>query len=273
MPAPMATPIDPAAADLFGRAGLHHLGVVLHREVDLGQFGLDVGRHFRHGTTVDRGHDVQSARHGLPLNARRCLRDPYVRNPAQPDMSAGGPVDQQVADGLDAQAGLRHALNDDVEDLLLLEHAADLNALEQRGLGATDIARTDAESLGLLQVDLDLDGRLGRLRLHLGLDDAVDLGHQILDAFTLLGENLRILSVQSHRDRGAQPGQEIETVGRDLVRSLVERADIAKLLGRVRRHLSRYPGHGDRRLLDQFDRVLVIDIGFHARPRRRWSSH
>ena len=122
-------------------------------------------------------------------------------------MTAARPVDQQVADVLDAAAGLRHALDDDVEHLLLLEHAADLDALEQGGLRTTDIARADAESLGLLQVDLDLDVRLGRLRLHLGLDNAVDLRHQILDPLTLLGEDLRILSVQSDSDRGVQPGQ------------------------------------------------------------------
>ncbi len=160
----------------------------------------------------------------------------------------------------------RHALNDDVEHLLLLEHAADLDALEQGGLRTTDIARADSESLGLLQVDLDLDVRLGRLRLHLGLDDAVDLRHQIFDPLTLLGEDLRILSVQSNSDRGVQSGQEIETVARDLVRSLIERADVAELLGRVGRHLGGHPRHGDRGLLDQFDRVFVLDIGFHRDP-------
>ena len=72
---------------------------------------------------------------------RRRLADPHVGDVAEADVTAAGPVDQQVADVVDAAARLRRALDDDVEDLLLLEHAADLDALEQRGLRAAHVAR------------------------------------------------------------------------------------------------------------------------------------
>ena len=57
-----------------------------------------------------------------------------------------GPVDQQVAHVLDAAAGAGRTLDDDVEDLLLLEDAADLDALQQRGLRPAHVTRRDAEA-------------------------------------------------------------------------------------------------------------------------------
>ena len=53
--------------------------------------------------------------------------------------------------------GVRGTLHDDVEDLLLLEHAADLDALQQRRAGAANETGRDAEALRLVQVHLDLD--------------------------------------------------------------------------------------------------------------------
>ena len=47
------------------------------------------------------------------------------------DVAAVGPVEQQGADGLGVLRDGRVALHDDVEDLLVLEHAADQDALQQ----------------------------------------------------------------------------------------------------------------------------------------------
>ena len=71
-----------------------------------------------------------------------------------------GCVDQHVADALDATSGGRRAPHDDIEHLLLFEDAADLDALQQRRLGATHVTRGEAERLCLRKVDLDLDRRL-----------------------------------------------------------------------------------------------------------------
>ena len=61
-----------------------------------------------------------------------------------------------------AVARLRRALNDNLEHLLLLEHVADFDALQDGGSGTPHIAGLDACLLSLRQIYLDLgDGLFG----------------------------------------------------------------------------------------------------------------
>ena len=86
--------------------------------------------------------------------------DAHVRDLAERHLPAVGPVDQQVADVVEAVGGLGHAPHHDLEDLLLLEQAADLDAREHRRRGPPHVAGLDAERLRPGQVDLDLQRRL-----------------------------------------------------------------------------------------------------------------
>ena len=82
---------------------------------------------------------------------------------AERDVRLVWSVDEQIAHvGLAAPGG-RHALHDDVEDRLVLEDAAHLDALQQGGLGAPNRTGGDAERLRLGQIDLDLDRRGHRI--------------------------------------------------------------------------------------------------------------
>ena len=66
-----------------------------------------------------------------------------------------------LADVGHTAAGARHALDDDVEDPLVLEDATDLDPLQERCFGPPHRAGRDPEPLRLGEVDLDLDGGLG----------------------------------------------------------------------------------------------------------------
>ena len=56
---------------------------------------------------------------------------------------------------------LGRAPHHDLEDLLLLEEVADLDAGQQRGRGPSDVAGLETDGGRLVEVDLDLDGGLG----------------------------------------------------------------------------------------------------------------
>ena len=163
MAAAMATPSTrprPISSPVL--AG-QHLGVVLQREVDCRRCSSISA------ATASTLRPLTAAwmsrwRETLPLDDRRRSAIADVGDLAEPHVTAAGPVDQQVADVLDAASGVRVALDDDVEDLLLLEHAADLNALEQGRLGATHIAGRDAERLAFSRSTSISMCRLGRRR-------------------------------------------------------------------------------------------------------------
>ena len=101
-------------------------------------------------------------------------RDADVGDLAEPDEARVGRLDQQVLDAAQALAVLGRAPDDDLEDLLLLEQVADLDARQQRGGGPPDVAGLEADRGRLVEVDLDLDGRLADGRGDDGRLDATD---------------------------------------------------------------------------------------------------
>ena len=88
------------------------------------------------------------------------LADADVGDLAEAHVAAVGPVDEQVAHRRLARGELRVALDHDVEDLLLLEGAADEDALQQDRLGAAHVAGLDAVAPRAIEVDLDAQRRL-----------------------------------------------------------------------------------------------------------------
>ena len=150
----------PGSADFLTGAAGQHLGVVLDRERHLRELLLDVRGDSLDAATLDPGLDVDVPRNGFPVDDGRGRHDAHVGHLVEAHVSAARCVDQHVADALHATSGGRRAPHDDVEHLLLFEDAADLDALQQRRLGATHVTRGEAERLRLLEVDLDLDRRL-----------------------------------------------------------------------------------------------------------------
>ncbi len=129
-------------------------------------------------------------------------------------MAAVRAVDQEVPYALDAPADAGCTLDDDVEDLLLLEDAADLDALQQRGLRAAHRTRGDAEGLCAVEVHLDLDDGLHERGIDDGVHDTVDIRHQLLDPVSLVAEDLLVLAEQPDDEWVLDTGQDVEVPAR-----------------------------------------------------------
>ena len=94
----------------------------------------DVGAHGVDAAAAHGRADVDVARDGVVAQIDGVGRDRDARHVAEAHLGAVGRVDPQVADRVDALAQLRPAAHDDLEDLLLLEEGADVEALhEDRG--------------------------------------------------------------------------------------------------------------------------------------------
>ena len=139
-------------------------------------------------------------RNGLPVDRDRPVRDAHVGDLAQTDVIAARSVDEQVLDVRD-----RHAspgpLHDHLEDLLVLEDAADKEALNERGLSAAHVAGLDPGLSGLGDVDLDLHVRLLGGQPDDRVDDAVDLRHERPHLGRLGAEVVQVLAVHADDER------------------------------------------------------------------------
>ena len=90
----------------------------LEREVLDGR--LDVAGHRAGIPSLDRELNVQVGRDAFAFDHGRRRSQAYIGYLSQPDVTAAGRVDQQIADILDAVAYFGLAPHDHVEDLLLL---------------------------------------------------------------------------------------------------------------------------------------------------------
>ena len=92
-------------------------------------------------------------------------------------------------------------LHDHLEDLLVLEDAADKEALNERGLRAAHVAGLDPGLSGLGDVDLDLHVRLLGGQPDDRVDDAVDLRHERPHLGRLGAEVVQVLAVHADDER------------------------------------------------------------------------
>ena len=130
-------------------------------------------------------------------------------------MAAAGRVDQQVANVGHAAARVGRALHDDVEDLLLLEDAADLDALKQRGLRAAHVAGLDPVRAGLGEVDLDLHvGWVGRQLDPRGRRRRRPRARACCIRRRLRAQDGQVLAEDAHDERRWSAGQHVEAVAR-----------------------------------------------------------
>ena len=163
---------------------------------------------------------------------------------------------------------LRDPLHDHLEDLLVLEDAADKEALDERGLRAAHVAGLDPGLSGLGDVDLDLHVRLLGGLPDDRVDDAVDLRHERPHLGRLAAEDVQVLAVHADDERvvGPGPGQHVEALARNGVRAVSESPDVADLLIRVGDHVALHVLRLGKRVLDRRDGRVVVGIGGEADP-------
>jgi hypothetical protein len=253
-------------ADLLGGGLGQHLGVVLEREAQLLEPGLDVAGHRADASPAHIGLDVHAPGDRVALDHRRLRHDAHVRDLAEAHVSPARGVDQQVAHAGDALPRLGHPLHHHVEDLLVLEDAADVDALQQRGLSAADVAGLDPVPAGLGQIDLDLQRRLAGGQLEPWIHDAVHLGHDLPDLLGLAAQHGQVLSEDAHDQRSVGSGEDVQAVAANRVVALVQRPDVADLLRRVGDDVALDAAHPAHRTLDRGDRRVVVGPGVDAHP-------
>ena len=156
-----------------------------------------------YAAAVDRGDDVDVARGGVPLDGRGGRRDPDLGDVAEPDQAARRAGRRAGSGPGDAAAQLRRAPHDDLEDLLVLEQAADLEPGQQGG-------HRRRTSPGLT---LNCCARPGRPRpaasaaagrAARGVPQPVDAGQHLRHLVGLGVEHGAVLAVDPHRS--SEPG-------------------------------------------------------------------
>ena len=184
----------------------------------------------------------------------------------QLEMAAAWPIDEQRLHSRHAASRGRRSQDDDIEDLLILEDTAHLNALEQCGLGATYVTRRNAQLLGLVQVDLDLDRRLGESAFDARVDNPVDGGHQLLHLRGLGRKDLRFLAVAADGNRRIQARQDVQPAAGHGVGACLQAPNLSHFLGREGYDFGRHAGHLADRVLDRGHCCVVVGIASDGDP-------
>ena len=183
------------------------------------------------------------------VDARRRRADAHGRYLAQPHVPSVGQVQHQVLDVAHAVPHLGRAPDLDLEDLLLFEQGADVDARDQGGGGAPDVTGLDAHLLRLGQIDLDLDGRLFLQVLDPHVLGAVDAGEDRADLLGLLLQHFEVLAVDPHGDG-----------------ILHRREDLLELVLRVGQDTALQAGVPGHDRLDRVDGLVVVGSRIEADP-------
>jgi hypothetical protein len=120
--------------------------------------------------------------------------------------SVGG-VDEQPAHVGQVAAGPGRRPHHDLEHLLILEQAADLEARKQRGRGSPDVPWLQSVALGLGEIDLDRHVGLLHLALEVDALDAVDGAQNAPYPRRRRTENRGVRAEDTDKDRIARFGQ------------------------------------------------------------------
>ena len=151
--------------------------------------------------------DVDPARPALAGDLVRCRGDAHVGDRGQRRVPSRRQLHRHPAEGEHVTAQLRHAPDDDVEDLLGVEDLADLDAAHQRGHGVAHGRGADADLLRAVAVERHFDLRHERQRLHLDVGRTLDRGHRLADFGSLPLQDVELWSEDPHHNRRARPGQ------------------------------------------------------------------
>src|SRR6266480_2169735 len=170
-------------------------------------------------------------------------------NISQPYLRTGLGIDQEVLDIVEVLADVRVSPDHDVEHFLLLKQAAHRDPADQRRRSPAHVTRLETVFPGFLEIALDGDFLLLRLRLDLRALDSTDPRQNLPDLFCLGAENAKIFPVDAHGDRLILAGQAL-----------------AHLLGEIGLHLAVDSRLGSDHLLHGLKRRLVVGLWIQAYP-------
>ena len=91
--------------------------------------------------------------------------------------------------------------------------------------------RRDAQLLGLVQVDLDLDRRLGGSAFDARVDNPVDGGHQLLHLRGFGSKDLGFLAVDADGNRGVQARQDVQPAAGHGIGARLQAPNLPHFLG------------------------------------------
>src|SRR5689334_1649771 len=140
-----------------GRSLALKLEVIFEGELDLSERLLDVASDACLIAVLHVDVDIGVARHSITLNHDIARLDVDLGDIVEADGAAVRRVDGEVADARQALADLRLAPDDHVENLLVLEQAAHLDAGKHGRGCAADVAGLDSVLLCAGEIRLDLD--------------------------------------------------------------------------------------------------------------------
>src|SRR5215211_1287025 len=235
---------------------IEHLRVVLKRELSLLETPLHVAHNGAPTAAADVGCHIDIARDGLMPDDGGVRPDLYVCDVPQRHLPSVRRVDGKLANTGQAGAGLWSPPHHDVEDLLLLEEASDLDPCHQRGRGATNLARLDPVPLGRGEIDLHLQSRLLGGRLYARVADSLSVREDLAYLPRLRSEHLQVLAVHAHDQVFVCPRQH-------LFDSLLREGQYVESETGIA--FDRLPNRGDRRVvigprLDADPELRGIDV-------------
>ncbi len=192
----------------------------------------------------------------LDFVRRRNDRD--VGNVAQPQLSAGRCVDDELSQRGQITARFRGAPDDHFEFLLALVDFADFRAFHQRRRRAADEARGQAEAFGGFGAQPDFNLRDEDLRFDFQVDDAGHVGDGLLDFLAFGSQRREVGTIDADDDAGHRRAVEGGALGQQAMQS--RDSDVVQPLERDAKYpqrLSAFLGNRDVRGsgTDQHDRA------------------
>ena len=171
-----------------------------------------------------------------------------------------------------AAAHVGHAPHDDVEHLLLLEDAADLDALQQRGHLAAHVARLDPVARPLLRGPSRSRAPAARARTRPAGRRRRRPRPRCLHRRSPAAQDVEVLAVDAHDEGLVRARQDIEVCRRNSALAASTAPDVPDPLLLVGHDVAIDPlRRGSHHVLDRCHRRVVVGIGADLDPEARWS--
>ena len=186
-----------------------HLGMVFKRK---GHFLDAVSRLTRHLTEVEVfihiRRNIDAPGHTMtPYDSRRrnCV---YIGHVGQSHLRAFGSfnINQQVANGGQVGAHLRHPPHHHVKYFLILEQGPDGDARHHRGCGAAHVTGFEAVNPGFVEVYLDFNRCLVLRDFGARILDALNFRQHIADLLGFGPDDANVMAIHPHRELVVRAG-------------------------------------------------------------------
>ena len=199
--------------------------MIFKRELDVADPARHLAHHVVQRPTADIGIDIDAPGDSFPTDNAVGLPDPNMRNVAQANLLVFLGVDHQPLDVVEVVADFRRAPDHDIEHLLFLEQSADCDAADQCRSGAANVSRLQAVAAGPIQIDLDLESRLGRRLFDAGVLDALDLFEDPPDLLGLRLDDFELVAIDADCEGLLASGQRLSHLLRKVGLHLAGHAD------------------------------------------------